>query len=157
MRWLLSTVPSSMIFDDHDVHDDWNTSKDWVTEMRAQGWWDERIVGGFMSTGSTSTSATSRPGSSRRWISISRVREADDAGEILRDFAYQADREVEGTRWSYCRDIGQARLVMVDSRAGRVLDPGARSMVDDASGRGSRSTRPATATTCCSGPRCRCC
>ena len=30
MRWLLSTVPSAMIFDDHDVHDDWNTSALWV-------------------------------------------------------------------------------------------------------------------------------
>ena len=30
VRWLLSTVPTAMIFDDHDVHDDWNTSKDWV-------------------------------------------------------------------------------------------------------------------------------
>ena len=45
--------------------------------------------------------------------------------------SFKADREVEGTRWSYCRDIGRARLVMVDSRAGRVLDPGARSMVDE--------------------------
>ena len=34
IRWLLSTVPSAMIFDDHDVHDDWNTSIEWVTEMR---------------------------------------------------------------------------------------------------------------------------
>ena len=47
IRWLLSTVPSAMIFDDHDVHDDWNTSKTWVDTMRATGWWDERIVGGF--------------------------------------------------------------------------------------------------------------
>ena len=60
-----------------------------------------------------------------------RVREAEDASEILRDYAFKADREVEGTRWSFCRDIGQARLVMVDSRAGRVLDPGERSMVDE--------------------------
>ena len=37
IRWLLSTVPSAMIFDDHDVHDDWNTSIEWVTEMRAEG------------------------------------------------------------------------------------------------------------------------
>ena len=27
VRWLLSTVPTSMIFDDHDVRDDWNTSQ----------------------------------------------------------------------------------------------------------------------------------
>ena len=25
VRWLLSVVPTAMIFDDHDVHDDWNT------------------------------------------------------------------------------------------------------------------------------------
>src|SRR5688500_8993593 len=24
IRWLMSTVPTAMIFDDHDVHDDWN-------------------------------------------------------------------------------------------------------------------------------------
>ena len=49
MRWLLSTVPSAMIFDDHDVHDDWNTSIDWVQTMRGTGWWDRRIEGGFIS------------------------------------------------------------------------------------------------------------
>src|SRR5215210_260121 len=34
IRWLLSVVSSAMIFDDHDVHDDWNTSEAWVEEMR---------------------------------------------------------------------------------------------------------------------------
>ncbi len=28
VRWLMSTVGSSMIFDDHDIRDDWNTSHD---------------------------------------------------------------------------------------------------------------------------------
>ena len=37
VRWLLSTVPTAMIFDDHDVIDDWNTSRDWVAGMRATG------------------------------------------------------------------------------------------------------------------------
>ena len=48
----------------------------------------------------------------------------------MRDFAFRADREVAGARWSYKRDIGRTRIVMMDSRAGRVLEPGARSMVD---------------------------
>jgi phosphodiesterase/alkaline phosphatase D-like protein len=26
VRWVLSTCPTAMVFDDHDVHDDWNTS-----------------------------------------------------------------------------------------------------------------------------------
>ncbi len=35
IRWLLATVPSTMIFDDHDVHDDWNISEAWVRDLRA--------------------------------------------------------------------------------------------------------------------------
>ena len=48
VRWLLSTVSTSMIFDDHEVNDDWNISASWIAEMRAQPWWHERIVGAFM-------------------------------------------------------------------------------------------------------------
>ena len=48
IRWLLATVPSTMIFDDHEVSDDWNISQEWVEEMRSLPWWDERITGAFM-------------------------------------------------------------------------------------------------------------
>ena len=41
LRWLLSTVSSAMIFDDHDVHDDWNISEAWIAQMRAKPWWEE--------------------------------------------------------------------------------------------------------------------
>jgi hypothetical protein len=59
------------------------------------------------------------------------VRECEgDAGPIVRDFAFAADREVAGARWSYRRDIGRTRIVMMDSRAGRVLEPDDRHMVD---------------------------
>jgi hypothetical protein len=132
VRWLLSTVPTAMIFDDHDIHDDWNTSDAWVREMRAKGWWDERIVGGFMSYW-----AFQHLGNLARAVrdedpTYQAVLEADgDAGRIVREFAFQADREASGARWSYWRDVGNARLVMMDSRAGRVLAPGRRQMVDD--------------------------
>jgi phosphodiesterase/alkaline phosphatase D-like protein len=49
LRWLLSTVPTAMIFDDHDLHDDWNTSEAWVRQMRANAWWEERVAAAFMS------------------------------------------------------------------------------------------------------------
>src|SRR5690349_9936436 len=48
IRWLLATVPTVMIFDDHDVHDDWNISWLWVEEMRRRRWWEARITGAFM-------------------------------------------------------------------------------------------------------------
>ena len=38
-----------MIFDDHDVHDDWNISDAWVREMRATSWWEGRVdLGGAL-------------------------------------------------------------------------------------------------------------
>jgi hypothetical protein len=49
---------------------------------------------------------------------------------VLAEFARRADREIDGVRWSFCRDVGSARVVMIDSRAGRVLTPGHRSMID---------------------------
>ena len=132
IRWLLSTVPSAMVFDDHDVHDDWNTSNTWVETMRATGWWDERIVGGFATywlyqhMGNLSPQHLAEDDLYRA-LRDGRRRRA----EILREFAFRADREVAGTRWSYCRDFGRTRLIMIDSRAGRVLDPPEeRSMLD---------------------------
>ena len=131
VRWLLSTVPTAMIFDDHDVIDDWNTSRDWVAGQRAKGWWDERIVGAFMSYWCYQHLGNLSPEDREEDACYRAVRAADgDAAAIVRDFAFRADREVAGARWSYKRDIGRTRIVMMDSRAGRVLEPGARAMVD---------------------------
>ena len=131
IRWLLSTVPSAMIFDDHDIHDDWNTSKTWVEQMRATGWWDERIVGGLATYWLYQHMGNLAPEHLAQDELYGRLREAGDGGPLLREFAFHADRDVAGTRWSYCRDFGRTRLIMIDSRAGRVLDPPeARSMLD---------------------------
>ena len=130
MRWLLSTVPSAMIFDDHDVHDDWNTSKAWVDMIRAKPWWDERIVGAFSSYWIYQHLGNLSPEDLEDNDLFHRVREADDPTRVLREFAYKADRQVEGTRWSFHRDFGNVRLIVADSRAGRVLTPGKRSMLD---------------------------
>src|ERR671914_1507651 len=131
IRWLLSTVPSAMIFDDHDVHDDWNTSEAWVKKMRAKSWWDERIVGAFMSYWIYQHLGNLSPQELEEDELFTRVQESEDATRVLREFAYKADRTSGGTRWSYHRDFGRVRLIMMDSRGGRVLDERNRSMVDD--------------------------
>jgi len=123
-------VPSAMIFDDHDVHDDWNTSETWVRQMRSQPWWEERIVGAFMSYWIYQHLGNLSPQDLEEDELFGRVQKAEDATRVLREFAYRADREVAGTRWSYHRDYGHVRLIMMDSRAGRVLDEGNRSMID---------------------------
>ena len=131
LRWLLSTIGTAMIFDDHDIHDDWNTSRAWVEEQRAKPWWDERIVGGLMSYWLYQHLGNLSPSELRENELLARARQAEDAGPLLRDFAYRADREVQGTRWSYVRDLESTRLVVMDSRAGRILEDGRRCMVDD--------------------------
>ncbi len=131
VRWLLSTVSSAMIFDDHDVHDDWNTSQEWLDEYREKPWWNERIVGGLMSYWIYQHIGNLSPRELGDDELYQRVCKSEDAGEMLRQFAYKADREPSGARWSYCRQIGQSKLIVIDSRAGRVLDPGERQMVDD--------------------------
>ncbi len=130
IRWLLSTVPSAMIFDDHDVIDDWNTSAEWVAEMRATDWWEKRVVGAFMAYIVYQHWGNLSPEALDEEEIYQQVNAARDGGDLLSAYAYKCDREVEGARWSYCRDIGTTRVVMIDSRAGRVLDPGRRSMVD---------------------------
>ena len=131
IRWLLSTVSTAMIFDDHDVHDDWNISQAWLEEMREHEWWNEHIRGALASYWVYQHLGNLAPEAHQEDRLLKRVKEADDAEQILEEFAFKADRETSGTRWSYCRDLGGTRLVVVDSRAGRVLEEGKRSMLDD--------------------------
>jgi hypothetical protein len=131
IRWILSTVPSAMIFDDHDVHDDWNTSKVWVEKMRATPWWEERITGGLMSYWIYQHLGNLSPRELDNDETYRKVYEAEDAGPLLRRFARDADREAAGKRWSYYRDFGKVRLLVADTRAGRVLAEECRSIIGD--------------------------
>ena len=131
MRWLLSTVSSAMIFDDHDIHDDWNASQAWLEEMRASDWWDEHIVGGLMSYWIYQHLGNLSPEELDENELFAKVREAEDGGPLLREFSLHADREKNGTRWSYARDLGDTRLIVIDSRCGRKLEEGSREMLDE--------------------------
>src|SRR4051794_8964904 len=132
IRWLLSTVATAMIFDDHDVHDDWNTSLAWVEEMRRTEWWRTRVTAAFESYYVYQHLGNLSPEALEEEQLYRELRTGRDPTAILHAYAERADREIDGTRWSFCRDIGPARVVMIDSRAGRVLTPGHRAMVDAA-------------------------
>ena len=130
IRWLLSTVSTAMIFDDHDVHDDWNISQAWLEEMRGHEWWNEHIKAALASYWVYQHLGNLSPDSHQEDELLNRVKKADDAEDLLEAFAFRADRETSGMRWSYCRDLGNTRLLVIDSRAGRVLEEGRRSMLD---------------------------
>ncbi|PRY49115.1 PhoD-like phosphatase [Knoellia remsis] len=135
-RWLFSTLSSTMIFDDHDIRDDWNTSRSWLEEMRATSWWHGRIVGGlasywvFQHAGNLSPAALAED---EIWKVV--AGHDDEQGEldltdVLDAFAERVDARPDTYRWSYSRDLGESRLIVVDSRAARVLEPGERSILD---------------------------
>jgi hypothetical protein len=138
VRWLLSTVPSAMIFDDHDVRDDWNTSQAWRERMQATTWWHSRITGGLTSYWIYQHIGNLTPEGLAADRHYQRVHEVDDAGPVLDGMAMVADAEVDdidaalGSRWSYRLDFGRVRLVMIDSRCGRVLPEAHRSMLSPA-------------------------
>ncbi len=135
-RWLLSTLPSAMIFDDHDVRDDWNTSAQWRRKMEATDWWHGRIVSGLASYW-VYQHLGNLTGEERAEDEIwQRVTDHDgedelDLTEVLDAFAERVDQQPETYRWSFARRLGEVRLVVVDSRAARVLGDEQRSMLDD--------------------------
>lgn len=131
IRWLLSTVPTAMIFDDHDIHDDWNTSLSWLDEMRAKPWWNRRITGGLASYWVYQHLGNLSPDDIERRGVLARVKSEPDAGQALHEWAADVDWGSEGRRWSLSRDLGEVRLVMLDSREGRVLGKRPRRMFDD--------------------------
>ncbi|EPH41097.1 hypothetical protein STRAU_5840 [Streptomyces aurantiacus JA 4570] len=130
VRWLLSTVPSCMIFDDHDVIDDWNTSASWLAGMRATPWWRERVLSGLMSYWVYQHLGNLPPAELERNELFATVRAASDGTDALRAFAAAADADPRAARWSYRRDFGRVRLLMVDTRAARVLEEDERAMLD---------------------------
>jgi phosphodiesterase/alkaline phosphatase D-like protein len=132
VRWLLSTVPSLMIFDDHDVIDDWNTSQAWREDIRATPWWQERIVSGLTSYWVYQHLGNLSPAELAPDARYAAVRATEDGTDALRAFATRADADPAQAHWSYRRDFGRVRLLMVDSRAARVLDEDHRAMLDRA-------------------------
>ncbi|MDQ4072186.1 MAG: alkaline phosphatase family protein [Actinomycetota bacterium] len=132
IRWLLSTVPTMMVFDDHEIHAEWKISQAWADEIHSQPWYERRVTDGLMAYWLYQHLGNLTPEELAHSELFARVRGAGDAGSVLRGFARDADRQAGASRWSFCRDLGSSRLVVIDSRAGRELTPGRRRMIGEA-------------------------
>ena len=121
-----------MIFDDHDVHDDWNISGAWVE--RDAG---DAVVGRAHHGCLHVVLALPAP---RQSVPPELAEEALLAPDLRRtrtavrgsaSSPAHADREPAASRLAFYRDFGRSRLLVIDSRAARVLADGRRDMVDD--------------------------
>ena len=130
VRWLLASVPTAMIFDDHEISAQWKLSRDWMDGLRATSWYEDRIAAGLSAYWVYQHLGNLPPGELEELELLALVHAEADAGDLLRGEMRDADRQPGHSRWSFARQLGRTRLVVIDSRAGRVLDPGGRMMVD---------------------------
>ncbi|ORA07222.1 alkaline phosphatase D family protein [Mycolicibacterium bacteremicum] len=135
IRWVLSTLPTAMIFDDHDIRDDWNTSRAWREAVNQKPWWRDRIRAGLASYWVYQHIGNLSPQQLDKDADYQKVLAADgDRWPLLVDLADRADHEVDGEkglRFSFRWDLGRSRLLMIDSRNSRILDDGSRKMLGD--------------------------
>jgi hypothetical protein len=135
VRWLLSCVPTGMIFDDHDVRDDWNTSAAWRAQMAAKPWWRARIrsaLASYWVYQHLGNLPADQLAADPDYREISAA--AGDTWPLLAALADRADAEVDGSkgvRFSFRWDLGSTRFIMIDSRNGRILDGGQHLMLGD--------------------------
>ena len=139
VRWLLSTVPSSMLLDDHDLRDDWNTSWAWREHVTSLAWWRDRVVGALSSYWVYQHLGNLSPedlAADKMYGAVRAASDDDERTAALDAFAWRADAEPESARWSFSRDLGGGRLgirlVAIDTRCARNVHPGKRVMVDEA-------------------------
>ncbi len=106
--------------------------------MTGQPWWRDRVVGAYASYWVYQHLGNLSPdelADDRTFAMVRNTVDDDERTRLLDEFAWHADDEPTSTRWSFRRDFGNQdlviRLVAVDSRCSRVLEPGRRSMVDD--------------------------
>jgi hypothetical protein len=126
-----------MIFDDHEIIDDWNTSAVWRAEMSTQAWWRERISAGLASYWVYQHLGNLSPDVLVADPLFRRITAVDDATELLHDFGVAVDDPTSAGntdqpyQWSFALDVGRTRLVVLDNRCNRVLTPGARRMLPE--------------------------
>src|SRR3954447_6051188 len=132
VRWLLSVIPSAMIFDDHDVHDDWNTSASWRRDYAAKPWWPERIRSAFMTYWIYQHLGNLSPAELAKNELWQQLQEPGDHADLLGEFAVRADQPGNDIQWSYRRTFGGVRVVVIDSRPGRQVEEGHRSVTGEA-------------------------
>jgi len=135
IRWLMSTVPTAMIFDDHDVRDDWNTSAAWRADMAQTPWWRHRIRSALASYWVYQHIGNLPPDELAADPDYRKIVEhGGDTWPLLAELADRADAEVDGSkgvRFSFRWDLGHSRFIMIDSRNGRILDDGSHLMLGD--------------------------
>jgi hypothetical protein len=129
VRWLLSTVPTAMVFDDHEIHAEWRISEGWLEEMYSEPWFERHIRCGLMAYWVFQHAGNLSPATLAEDGMLAELAACEDGRELLASRMAGAGRQRGHSHWSYSRELGNACLVVIDSRAGREVTPGRRELI----------------------------
>ena len=104
------------------------------TEISKKDWWQDHVIGGLMTYWIYQHLGNLSPEVIKAEGLLDSLLEVADGEHRLHEWALRSEELTSGPghyRFSFVRDIGRVRLVMIDSRKGRVLEPGKRRIVDD--------------------------
>ncbi|MGH3972131.1 MAG: alkaline phosphatase D family protein, partial [Pseudonocardiaceae bacterium] len=108
-------------------------SSAWRERVTAQPWWPERIRGALAAYWIYQHIGNLPPKERHSDPTWRAVQDTDgDAWPVLQQMAGAADADPSALRWSFRWDVNGVRLVVMDTRCGRILTEGRRTMLDDA-------------------------
>jgi hypothetical protein len=99
--------------------------------MNAESWFDDHIRCGLAAYWVFQHLGNLAPADIEHSELFHEVREAGDAAELLAAHMDTEGRQSGHSRWSFARDVGDSRLIVIDSRAGRDVTPGRRRLIRD--------------------------
>ena len=135
VRRALANISTYMIFDDHEVSDDWFLTREWVSNTLSAGTLSRRIIQNgiaayavFQAWGNTPSAFGS--GDGRQLLNLLSSLEADtgdqnvifnNIGDIVLPTLQNGGRELSGSRidWHYNIEFDDFRLVVLDTRTQR--------------------------------------
>jgi len=136
VRWMLSCIPSFMVFDDHDIIDDWNITEEWLRQRLAIPGWVRLMQEGLLAYWIYQGAGNLPP---NRWRSDERMRPLiarfrspfrDVTRRMTTQFRGYITRR-RGADWGFSIDLPGTRFVVADTRMSRKLT-GRRLIADDA-------------------------
>ena len=147
VRWMLSTLPSSMIFDDHEINDKWKTSQAWLDEMRQTDWYEGRVIGGLMAYWVFQHLGNLSPRELADDETFQELQKVDDGSELVRELAERAESQdgplpVQLLQRSRPGPAGDARLPRRPPARGRQAADHERGRVGVGQGPRRRRARP---------------